>query len=182
MKLTLTTKKIRILFSCFALLFGGLVLSISLISTSQAQSYEGVLATSKKLYFNDKILPDHLLYPAVAAADRVLLTVSPKPKKIELQLSYGQIRLDYAQGLLEKGDKKQALVALTKSQKYFHQAISDLLELESSHSKIDHQSAKEILAASIIRSESLIKQLDTSEKDFAIRLNLENKILLEKLD
>lgn len=182
MKLSLSTKKIRILLSCFALLFGGLVLSISLISTSQAQSYEGVLATSKRLYFNDRILPDHLLYPAVAAADRVLLTVSPKSKKIELQLSYGQIRLDYAQGLLEKGDKKQALVALTKSQKYFHQAISDLLESEPNLNKIDRQSAKDILAVSILRSESLIEQLDTTGKDFAIQLNLDNKILLEKFD
>jgi len=178
----LSTKKIRIILSFFALVFGGIVLSISLISTSQAQSYEGVLATSKKLYFNDKILPDHLLYPAIAAADRVLLAVSPEPKKIELQLTYGKIRLDYAQGLLRKGDNKQALVALTKSQKYFHQAVTGYLELDSNSSDFNSQEIKKIFQESIFQSEKLIEQLDVTEKDFAIHLNLDNKILLERLD
>lgn len=181
MKLSFTHKKIRILLSSIALLFGGVVLSISLISTSQAKSYEGVLATSKKLYFNDKILPDHLLYPVVATADKILLSVSSESRKVELLFTYGQIRLDYAQGLLEKGDKKQALVALTKSQKYFHQAVSSSIELKSESDSIDFDSERDLLEYSIVQSELLIKQLDIQGKDFAIRLNDDNKVLLNRL-
>jgi len=111
----------------------------------------------------------------------VLLTLSPEPKKIELLFTYGQIRLDYAQGLLEKGDKKQALVALTKSQKYFHQAVLNSIELNTESNSANFHSERDLLEYSIVQSELLIRQLDIQGKDFAIRLNDDNKVLLNRL-
>jgi len=181
MKIILTPKKARLLLSSLALTFGVVVLSVSLLSTSQVKSFGGSSASSKVLYFNEKILPDHLLYPVVAAADRLLLISSPNDKKIQLMISYGHIRLDYAWGLLAKGDEDQALIALTKSQKYFYLAGAKAVE---QHNEIDEsliQSVKQALQSSINQTEKILSETDGINKDLANQLNNSNKELLKQL-
>jgi len=168
------------LLSFAALFIGAVVLSISLISTSQAESYSGVLSTNKKLYFHEALLPDHLLYPFVAIADRAILTLSPSSKKADLELAYGQIRLEYAWGLLEKQENEQALAALTKSQKYFFSACSRMLEQDFVHH--EPEIARQALELSIAQSELLLKQINLANKDLANQLNHSNQLLLDQIE
>ena len=89
-------KKARLFLTAVALLFGLLIVFVSLVSTNQVVSFEGSQASNLKLYFGETILPDHVVYPFVAAADRVLLWASPPQEKIKLQLAYSRIRMEYA--------------------------------------------------------------------------------------
>ncbi len=179
MKSVFTPKKIRLLLSSVALLFGVIILSISLISASQAASYEGLLATQKKFYFNDSLLPDHILYPFVAVADNLLMMVSSDQQKLELQLAYGQIRMDYAHGLFNKGEEEMALVALTKSQKYLNQAGMQLIDSEFDEELI--LATVLALEENITQSKELIKKTKVKGREFAIQLNESNKLLLDQL-
>ncbi|KUK79102.1 MAG: hypothetical protein XD95_0612 [Microgenomates bacterium 39_7] len=179
MKIIFSPKKFRLIYSSLAIMFAVVVLSISLISASQAVSYEGLLATQKKLYFNEALLPDHILYPFVAAADQLLLIPTSGKKKIELQLAYGGIRLDYAWGLLEKGEKELALVALTKSQKYMHLAGEQMVDANKEDELF--YSVLVALEENVKQSEKIIKLADVRGKDLAIDLNNQNQLLLNKL-
>lgn len=178
MKITLTQKRLRLLFSSTALIFGALVLLVSLVSASQAVSYEGLFATQKKLYFNESLLPDHVLYPLVAAADRVVLVASSHKQKIKLHLTYSQIRMDYARALLDKDEQEMAVAALTKSQKYLNQA-GTLLQ-ENFDEELNEEIIKE-LENNIYLSKELVKKIDVRGTDLAIELNENNRLLLERL-
>lgn len=179
MKSVITPKKLRLLLSFAALLFGTLVLSVSLISASQAVSYEGLLATQRKLYFNESLLPDHVLYPFVAAADRLLLTVSSRQQKLELQLAFGQIRMDYAYGLFDKGEEDMAIAALTKSQKYLNQAGMQLSDFEFEQDL--SLAVVNALEKNIKQSKEMIKKTEVKGRDLAIQLNESNSLLLNQL-
>jgi len=179
MKIILSPKRLRLVYSSLAIMFGIIVLSISLISASQAVSYEGLLATQKKLYFNEALLPDHLLYPFVAAVDRLLLIPASGNREIELQLVYGEIRLDYAWGLLEKEEKELALVTLTKSQKYVHLAGEQLLDSTEESELL--QLTIIALEKNIYQAKELIKLADAKGKELALDLNNQNQVLLSRL-
>lgn len=172
-------KEIRLLLAGGALAIGLFIVGISLISTGRVISYEGTQATQKKLYFNQAVLPDHLFYPAVALADNALLMVVPANKQVELRLAYGQIRMDYAWGLWDKGEEELAIIALTKSQKYLNQAVTLMIELE-----MLGEFGKEVellLASNIEQADCLINQTDLVIKHLAQDLNQANRVLLQQL-
>ncbi len=171
--------KLRLAVSAAAIVFGFFIMAVSLMAANQVVSYEGVNASRKKLYFGQTILPDHVLYPAVAAADRVVLLAAPASKKVELQLAYGKIRLDYAQSLLDKDEYNMAQAALTKSQKYHSLAAQQLLEIEADEQL--QQKVIEHLETNLEAAAEILPQLQADQQPFVNQLQQQNKALLQKL-
>lgn len=173
-------KKMRLTLSAGALVFGLLVVFISLVSTNQVISYEGTQASQKKFYIGENILPDHIVYPLVAAADRLLLLTVSATEKIKLQLTYAQIRMDYAQALLLKGEPYLANIALTKSQKYVGLATLQYLESEEKNSELQLLIAQQ-LENNINQASKIIEKLSPCQTTMAQQLNDHNQALLETL-
>lgn len=173
----------RLLTSILFFSLGVMVVFISLVSANQVNSYEGTEASRRKFYLGQRILPDHILYPAVAAADRVLLVAAPAQEKIRLKLAYGRIRFAYAQGLLDKGEVQMAQAALTKSQKYHSLAAHQFLSEYQQQSVTNdlRQVTMTQLRQNIEQSQQLILELPPDQRCLADQLNQQNKALLQKL-
>ena len=174
-------KYIRLLLSFFALLFGVVVLSISLLTTSSIRSYGGGSSTSKSLYFDEAILPDHLLYPLVAVVDRLVLVSSSSEKQVQLMITFGQIRLEYAWGLLTKAKEEQALIALSKSQKYLNQAGYKIIEDDLVSNQELVNDCRQALKLSIEQTGIIMSIVTDTNKDLVYQLNMSNKELLKQL-
>jgi len=168
----------RLLFSGLALIFGLFVVAMSLASANQVVSYGGS-ASAKSFYLSGKILPDHLVYPLVAIVDRVVLTIAPVQEKIQLQLAYCCIRLDYARDLLAKGQSGMAMAALTKSQKYCGLAAQQILDHEI-QGDLRRQVVDE-LAQNIEQTRNLIFEFSPDQCGFANQLHQHNQFLLDQL-
>ena len=171
-------KKSRLFFSGLALTFGLVVLAMSLVSANQVVSYGG-FASTKSFYLSGKILPDHLAYPLVAAVDRIILVVAPVQEKIKLQLAYCRIRLDYARGLLAKGQSGMAVAALTKSQKYCSLADQQILDHELQGDL--RRQVIDALAQNIEQTQNLIFEFNPDQRSLAGQLNQHNRVLLDQL-
>ncbi len=172
-------KKFNIILSSGAIIFAIFILAVSLMAANQVISYEGVNVSQRKFYVGQTILPDHVLYPLVAVADRTLLLAVPPLQKVELQLAYGKIRLEYAQGLLEKGELDMAQAALTKSQKYHSMAAQQLCEIEVNQEL--RQKTISSLESNLEASAKIITQLEPHKHSLPNQLQQQNKALLQKL-
>lgn len=109
--------------SLMALGLGLMIMAVSLFSASQVICFGGSEASAKKIYWPAKILPDHLLYPLVTGVDRTILLIAGPEEKLYLKVDYGQLRYQAAMSLIEKQELSLALSTLTKSQKYFNEAL-----------------------------------------------------------
>lgn len=112
------SKNISSTAALFSVALGVGIFFISLMGASQVSSHESESSTTKKLYFGQEILPDHLFYPILMMADKITLESSPPKEAVYREVHYSLDRLDSAARLLEKGDHERALSTLTKSQKY----------------------------------------------------------------
>ncbi len=169
----------RLIVSSSAVFFGILIMAVSLMSANSVVSYEGSLASQKRFYMGEAILPDHVLYPLVAAADRALLWITPAQQKAALQIAYGRIRLDYAKALLMKDELGMAQAALTKSQKYHSLAAEKVCQLEYNEVLIEFiiQALKE----NLMEVEAIIPQLAPQQRSLPEQLQDHNQALLQKL-
>lgn len=173
-------KKARLTLSASALVFGLFIVFVSLVSTNQVISYEGTQASQKKFYIGETILPDHVAYPFVAVADRLLLAAVPQSEKIHLQLIYSQIRMEYAQALLLKDEPYLSNVALTKSQKYAGLAAMDYFDNQVDDPELKNDVIKN-LEDNILQAKKLIKELSPCQTTMAQQLNHNNQALLDQL-
>lgn len=116
--------KLQALLSCLGLFLAASILSISVFSiiASPVSGADGTSSSTRTLYFTDEILPDHVLYPAMMAVDRVQLTIANPAEKILLQVEYADRRLASGLELLEKKNQSLAVTTLTKAEKYLQQA------------------------------------------------------------
>ncbi len=74
------------------------------------------------------ILPDHPLYFLKALRDRILGWVISDPiKKVEFNLLMADKRLAMGSLLFDEGKKDLALTTVSKGEKYFDQAVSNLM-------------------------------------------------------
>jgi hypothetical protein len=120
--------KIKFLFSLLAIFVATGILTMSLLSSAAAYTNTPqVKWNERQLYFSDQILPDHVLYPALMAADKVKLETSSDLEKVYLKTTYANLRLEATQELLDKGNQDLALTTLTKAEKYLLEAASDAL-------------------------------------------------------
>ena len=113
----------------FALLMILLGLTIFVFSLVAAMSSSKITLheQGKSLYFNRKILPDHVFYPFLMIVNRLELETSNEVEKIILRAEYAQKRLDSTKGLLEKEKKDLAYVTLGKAHQYLLRANQDSL-------------------------------------------------------
>ncbi len=110
------------------LLFGSLVLAISLLTANRTSAGDRTRLMSRKVYFSRTILPDNVLYPFVMAGDRVKLETAGFEEQILLRVEYADRRYQYAEQLIEKDQAPLALTTLTKSQKYLFAAGHEVLK------------------------------------------------------
>ncbi len=169
-------KKTRFLLSSLALVCGLFIVMVSLISTNQVISFEGPQGSQRKFYLGETILPDHMVYPVVAAADNLLLIFTSAEQKIELKKAYSQIRMEYAQALLAKDELALANNALTKSQKYINQAALEVLANEDNTALT--QEIQTQLGDNIEQAQDIIQQLPACQRSLAEQLNQSNQALL----
>lgn len=120
---------LRFFLSISALCLGLGILGVSLFyGSSQSFSISGETGTlPKELYFDEDLLPDHVLYPVLMAVDRVRLESAPELEQLYLRTEYANRRLQYTQDLLDKDKTELAYTTLTKSQKYLLYAAQDML-------------------------------------------------------
>jgi len=126
-------KKVKFVSSTLALLFGFLVFGVSLIMTSQVNLNLGNSSkvSERKFYVGEKILPDHVFYPLLMVADKIILKISFGDRKVYVKIRLAEDRLYSAKMLIEKGQEDLALSTLTKSQKYLITAVQDFLNNDS---------------------------------------------------
>lgn len=120
--------KTKVITSTLALLIGVFIFGTSLLMASQVRSSAFPRVSERKLYFSNRILPDHVFYPILMVADRAILFFSFGNEKIYVKMGMAEDRLKSARILLEKDQEELALSTMTKSQKYLFSAANDFLQ------------------------------------------------------
>ncbi len=95
--------------------------------SSQVKLHNSPKVSERKFYVGERILPDHVLYPLLMVADKIILNVSSGNRKIYVKIRLADDRLYSAIKLLEKNQESLALSTMTKSQKYLITASQDFL-------------------------------------------------------
>ncbi len=167
--------KIRIISSGIALVFGFVVLGVSLISVSQAQSANN----DKQFYVAKQILPDHVAYPMLMAMDRVKLESASPLERLYLKTTYANRRLLYSQQLLEKENKDLAFDTLTKSQRYVQDAA--LTALDQSMPLAVKQHTLKTIQFHTSRVIALKDQFGNQHGTGVDKLVSENQMLIDRL-
>lgn len=173
---------LRLVLSLTALSFGALILFVSLSRTaSSVWSATGQYdASSRQLYMDDEVLPDHVLYPVLMVLDRAKLEAAAPTERIYIQLEYGQRRMKYAQELQDKENDNLALTTATKAQKYFIHAAQETLDQNLS----DTTRHKVVVAMEYQQTElTKLKEGFATDQDKAVldQLTNEGQVLLERL-
>lgn len=152
-------QKRKYLFAILAILFGVFIFTFSLVASSQQRENTDLDKVSRKqLYFGSKILPDHILYPALMAIDKCLLLISSGESEVFLRIRLAQDRMISANSLLDKGEERLSFSTVTKSQKYLLLASQEFLSLE--------QHSKEVGNGLLIALEENTQNIKTIQKRF----------------
>ncbi len=162
-------------------LFGVLILFISLAAANRVTTGSGLSLSGNKVYFGRKILPDHLLYPALMIHDRLTFVSATPDQQVLLRLSFADDRYESAQQLLERGQQDLAVTTLTKSQKYLMISGLDVLSDSISDPEIVHK----VLCAidhSVYRLQMFQKQYQGVESVVISNLTEETKVLQQQLE
>jgi hypothetical protein len=173
-------KKVNFISSTLALILGFLIFGLSLIMTSQVSSSSSSNVSERKFYVGEKILPDHVFYPLLMVADKMILKTSFGERRIHVKIRLADDRLYSAKMLIEKGHEDLALSTITKSQKYLITAAQDFLNSEEQSESV----REEILSA----LENNFRELRSCRHDFNSidttpigDLLVESKVLIEKI-
>ena len=132
------------------------------------------------------LLPDHPLYNLKALRDKILLWFTKdEVKLVELNLLMADKRLKMGEVLFEKGNKKLALSTISKGEKYFGQAISQLRSITNT-SKESVNMLQEKLARSSVKHKEVIEALMLGDKENAeewqVILDLVNDAQIEVVE
>ena len=115
--------------------FGASILTVSLIKTSavKALSSAEVDSSSKRLYFNREMQPDHVLYPLRVAQEKIeLFTLSPE-ERVGKKIEFSQQRFEFAKNLMSDGEYELALATFMKSQQYLFESADFFSEIDFTH-------------------------------------------------
>jgi len=157
-------EKKRFIIPILSILFGILIFTLSLISYSNKQYVESERLSSKKLYFGEKLLPNHIFYPFLMVVDKALISISTGESRVFLRIRMAQDRMISAKKLLEKDEEYLALSTLTKSQKYLILASNELFSQED----FSDETANALYVSlkdnteNLIKIEKMFKKLPTS--------------------
>lgn len=118
-------KKVKFITSSFALLFGLFIFSTSLIVSSQIGSNNFPKVSQRTFYVSERILPDHVFYPILMIADKIIMRVNFGNARIYVKIRLAEDRMYSSKMLLKKNQEELALSTMTKSQKYLITAAQD---------------------------------------------------------
>jgi hypothetical protein len=125
-------KKIQLFLPSFAVIFGLVILLISLLVSEPTLSFKSQSQLSQRcFYLGEEILPDHLVYPLLMVADRLRLELASPVKQPQIQLEYAWQRLESSRQLMKKDRPQLALKTLEKSQLYWLAAQRQIEQLET---------------------------------------------------
>ncbi|MBQ6437886.1 hypothetical protein IJJ12_00710 [bacterium] len=113
----LENKKFYRWYAVSVLLIGGLIFAISLLTAMQGPS-PAIRESERVLYFDRKILPDHVFYPVVVAVDRLELELTPREQQAAMRMAYAQKRLAASWSLFTAGKNDLAFATLNKAHAY----------------------------------------------------------------
>jgi hypothetical protein len=158
------------------LLFGGLVMILSLLSANRIFSQDDDFSlTQQQFYFQKEILPDHLLYPLLMIVDRSKLLMADEEQQVGLQTTYAWQRLEHTEILLERGYRSLSFSTLTKAYKYYHQALLSARELELTADQ--RQALIDDADHFVNQAEKLFTSFTDVERQELSRLQAEQQIL-----
>lgn len=163
------------------LVFGTGIVVVSLLSTNRAFSQgDGLELTNQRFYFQEVLLPDHILYPVFMAADSIKLKLSDPEEAVSLRIAYAWRRLEHAQSLLKKGYQGLAFSTLSKGYKYHNAAVEAAYRL----SLTEAQQQALIVEAGEYRSAvtELFPSFSDTERGELLRLEAEQTALLVVFD
>ncbi len=127
---------LRLFFSVSALGLGAIILLASLATPQKVSS--DVYGAQRQLYLGEEVLPDHVLYPALMAMDRMYLDQAEGVEKLHVQIQYAFRRLDHAEKLVRDEQYGLANTTLTKAQKYLNHAMQASLEQQASKAELQY--------------------------------------------
>lgn len=181
-------KKINYLFLFLAVTFSLFILFVSLQSANKNKTANSPSLVANKFYIAKEILPDHSLYPALMAVDRLRLELAGAEKRAYLLMAYGNRRLFYSRRLLEQGNAELAFITLTKAFKYVNLSLSEsifLFEESSLSKKNEYQKQAFFILENLKAYDEFIvtyrDQFSNEEKVGLETLSAENHYLAEKL-
>lgn len=114
-------KKAYWLFVLIMTTLGILFFVLSMFSTV-SNGVTGLAARERRIYFDRKILPDHLFYPALMILDKIKLDAADKETQTLLKIDYAEKRLAAAKTLFVQGKNDLAFVTAGKAHQYLLQA------------------------------------------------------------
>ena len=173
-------KKVNFFTSSIALLFGFFIFGTSLIIASQVQYDNFPKVSERKFYVGERILPDHVFYPFLMAADKIILSTSSGNRKIYVKIRLANDRLYSARMLLKKNQEELALSTMTKSQKYLITAAQDYLgsDTQSDPARKDLLLALNMNKAELERCKGEFKTVETAPIE---GLLVESNVLINQL-
>lgn len=181
-------KKINYLFLFLAVIFSLFILFVSLQSANKNKMVNNPSLVANKFYIAKEILPDHSIYPALMAVDRLRLELASPEKRTYLLMAYGNRRLFYSRRLLEQGNTELAFITLTKAFKYVNLSLSEsifLFEESSLNKKNEYQRQAFFILENLKAYDEFIisyrDQFSNEEKVGLETLSAENHYLAEKL-
>jgi len=158
------------------LLFGGAVVALSLLSANRTLSHgEGLQLARQQFYLQGAISPDHLLYPAAMAVDRVELLLAGPEQTANLKLEYAWQRFYHAEDLLNRGYHSLSFSTLTKAYKYYNEAL-----LAAQQLPLDSQQKTALIKDSQVfeeRVQSLFASFTHDERQELVRLSDQQGLL-----
>lgn len=148
---------LRSLSKALFLVFGAAIVFLSFLSANRVFSQgEGLELTRQRFYFQETILPDHVLYPLFMAADRIRLSFTKAEEAVSLQIAYAWRRHQHAELLLEHGYQGLAFSTLTKGYKYHSNALAQAQRLSLTAGQ------KELLVQEAGKYQTAVKELMSS--------------------
>lgn len=174
-------KPLKVFISFLGFAIAVFILAVSLISSTPSVYSAGdqPKTNDKEFYLNGDILPDHVLYPAVMAADKFKLETAHPDQKLTLYVTFANLRLDSAEKLLHKEAQPLAISTLTKSQKYL---------LQAAQATIDQQPAQpttifvyKTLLYHLNRHQQLKSYFTDAEKNVIDQLDQEIMVFVDSL-
>ncbi|MCB9813365.1 MAG: hypothetical protein H6772_03085 [Pseudomonadales bacterium] len=153
-------KKTKLMMSGLALIIALFIFGVSLIMASQIRSENSLRVSERKFYVGKTILPDHVLYPILMVADRIILQSSFGNRKIYVQMRLADDRLYSSKVLINNDQEELALSTMTKAQKYLINAAQEFLNSDNQQESVK----KDLLRSLENNSRELKKCKDNFER------------------
>lgn len=162
--------------SGIGLLAGFAIISLSLWRAAAASAAPQPAATSKKFYVNDRIKPDHVLFPVVNAGNKMQIALGDTEEQVQGNLHLAVERKEDAQELLQQGNTEQAFSSLLRAQ--YHLVRAEQL----SHAEPNGDQLRETIRAQAEDLHQYFLEIEDQMPDLFDSEMVESNMLFRQLD